>query len=238
MAKKTWREGGPKETWLVANDDEPGRRWFGRTVQVARQDLGLSVSELASRVGLAVGTIRAIERGGRAPSEASGLRILAELFADDEWSKGHFGAGLHAVIDPVSKNPVVVMFGAKVPGDNRTWSRERKLSGGESDPGNVIDQKMGKYLSENPGKLQEIGAALAGFGATVDAGVAYFAEPIGDESLGNVIRKLPALTNLQAIYLGKMLSIWGCVNAGNASEEMVDDMERIHRILDSFLFEE
>ncbi|AKK08804.1 helix-turn-helix domain-containing protein [Corynebacterium testudinoris] len=238
MSNRKWLEAEPKETWLVANDDEPGRKWFGRTIQTTRQDRGLSVAELASRVDLADGTIRAIERGGRAPSEASGLRILTELFTKDEWSKNHFGPSLHAVKDPITKAPAVVEFGAKVQGDNGSWSRDRTIQGGTSDKDDEILHKVEKYLSENPEKWQKFRGTLTGFGEFINTYATHLKEPINDANLGKATRRLPTITNLQADHLDKLLWLWGRINAGTASVEVIDEVKKIEKILASFLSED
>lgn len=233
MSDRKWLEAEPKEKRLVANEDEPGRKWFGQTVQTTRQDRGLSVAELASRVNLAEGTIRAIERGGRAPSEASGLRILTELFTRNGWSKNHFGPSLHAVKDPKTEAPVVVEFGAKVQGDNGSWSRDRT-----SDRDDEILHKVETYVSENPEKWQKFRGTLAGFGEFINTYATHLKEPINDVNLGKAIRRLPEITNLQADHLDKLLWLWGRINAGTASVEVIDEVKNIEKILDSFLSED
>lgn len=238
MSNGKWLEAEPKETWLVANDNEHGKKWFGRTVQITRQDRGLSVAELASRVDLAEGTIRAIERGGRAPSEASGLRILAKLFTSDQWSKNHFGPNLHAVKDPETKAPVIVEFGAKVRGDNGSWSRDRTPEDDMSDRDNEILRKVEKNLLENPEKLQRLKGFFSGFNESVKTYVAHLNEPINDENLGKVTRRLPAITNLQADHLDKLLWLWGLINTGRASREVIDEVQRVDKILGSFFSED
>lgn len=238
MSNRKWLEADPKETWLVANDNEPGKKWFGRSVQIARQDQGFSVAELASRVDLAEGTIRAIERGGRAPSEASGLRILTELFTSDQWSKNHFGPSLHAVKDAETKAPVVVEFGAKSRGDNGSWSRDRPPEEGVSDRDDEILRKVEKNLLENPEKLQKLKHTFAGLSEVIKMQVTQLKEPIDDENLGKVTRRLPAITNLQADHLDKLLWLWGLINAGTASVEVIDEVQKIDKILGSFFSED
>lgn len=238
MSNKKWLEAERTGKWLVANEDEPGRKWFGRMVQTTRQDRGLSVAELASRVDLAEGTIRAIERGGRAPSEASGLRILTELFTSDEWIKNHFGLSLHAVKDPETEAPVLVEFGAKVQGDNGSWSRDRAVEGGTSDESDEILHKVEKYVSENPEKWQNFRGALAELGESIKEYATHLKEPIDDVNLGKVTRRLPEITNLQADHLDKLLWLWGRINAGTASVEVIDEVKEIEKILASFFSED
>lgn len=238
MSNRKWLEADPKETWLVANDNEPGKKWFGRTVQISRQDQGISVAELAARVDLAEGTIRAIERGGRAPSEASGLRILAELFTSDQWSKNYFGPNLHAVKDPETESPVVVEFGAKVRGDNGSWSRGRPPEESMRDRDDEILRKVEKNLLENPEKLQQIKDVFVEFNESVKTYVTHLNEPIDDKYLGRVTRRLPAITNLQADHLDKLLWLWGLINTGRASREVIDEVKKVDNILGSFFSED
>ncbi|MFW8624833.1 helix-turn-helix domain-containing protein [Corynebacterium glutamicum] len=238
MSDRKWLEANPKETWLVANDNGPGKQWFGRKVQIARQDQGISVAELASQVGLAEGTIRAIERGGRAPSEASGLRILTELFTSDQWSKNHFGPSLHAMRDSEAKAPVVVEFGAKSRGDNGRWSRDRLPGESASGTEDEILRKVEKNLLENPEKLQKLQQTFAGLAGAIKLHVAHLKEPIDDENLGKVVRRLPAITNLQADHLDKLLWLWSRINTGTASLEVIDEVQKIDKILGSFFSED
>lgn len=238
MSDMAWLEAEPEANWLVSSDNESGRRWFGRTVQTVRKDLGLSVAELAARAGLADGTIRAIERGGRAPSEASGLRIIAELFSDAQWSKNYFGPGLHALRDPVSESSVFVEFGAKERGDNRRWSRERMVEQVPRYGEDELRRKLEEHLLENPEKLQELKHSLSEMGDLIKAYAAHLKEPIDDANLGKVIRRLPAITNLQADYLDKLLWIWGRINAGRAGTKVIGDVKKIEMILDTFLSED
>jgi transcriptional regulator with XRE-family HTH domain len=70
---------------------EEARR-FGRYIRQLREERGLTQSELASRAGLAVDSVRRIERGQLSPS----LRSLAKLAAGMEISLHSLFGGYEA----------------------------------------------------------------------------------------------------------------------------------------------
>ncbi|QGU05917.1 hypothetical protein CETAM_13460 (plasmid) [Corynebacterium comes] len=93
-------------------------------------------------------------------------------------------------------------------------------------------------MSENPEKWQKFRGTLAGFGEFINTYATHLKEPINDVNLGKAIRRLPEITNLQADHLDKLLWLWGRINAGTASVEVIDEVKKIERILDSFLSED
>jgi len=72
-------------------DVDEARR-FGRYIRQLREDRGLTQSELAARAGLAVDSVRRIERGQLSPS----LRSVAKLAAGMEVSLHSLFGGYEA----------------------------------------------------------------------------------------------------------------------------------------------
>ncbi|EEW50806.1 hypothetical protein HMPREF0290_0597 [Corynebacterium efficiens YS-314] len=107
-----------------------------------------------------------------------------------------------------------------------------------SDRDNEILRKVEKNLLENPEKLQRLKGVFSGFNESVKTYVAHLNEPINDENLGKVTRRLPAITNLQADHLDKLLWLWGLINTGRASREVIDEVQRVDKILGSFFSED
>lgn len=101
-----------------------------------------------------------------------------------------------------------------------------------------LRRKLEEHLLENPEKLQELKHSLSEMGDLIKAYAAHLKEPIDDANLGKVIRRLPAITNLQADYLDKLLWIWGRINAGRAGTKVIGDVKKIEMILDTFLSED
>lgn len=221
---------GNRSKILVANHNELGRKEFGRIVQIKRQDAGLSIAKLASRVALSEGTLRAIERGARAPSENSGIRILSELFADDDWTANFYGPSLHRVVSPDGSGPMIVEFGAKVSGDNGTWSRNRKIE--------EVERRGQKFLEENPQILEGHLKNFSNLANVMGTYVEILNEPISDQSLGRIVRRLPEITNLQAERLEKLLWLWSQINQNLMTEEASKEIKMIESTLDSFLSED
>ncbi|RCG24007.1 helix-turn-helix domain-containing protein [Sphaerisporangium album] len=62
---------------------------FGKALYDRREELGLTVAELAERSGLTVDDIECIEEGGTAPTIALLRRLAAALNADVRLTSGH-----------------------------------------------------------------------------------------------------------------------------------------------------
>lgn len=222
------------EVWLVAGG-EPGAERFGQLVQRLRRQRHLSVGELAAQADLSVGTIRAIEQGRRAPSEASGTRLLQVLLpagALSEEREGdtdarQLGPGFFFT-NPESGTRVVLEFKAKIAGDNRRWSSD-KPSTGES----RVEAHL-RELMRDPQHFAEFGERLLPVFAALGKAAADLTSPASDADFGRMVRRLAGVKAFRLDLLEKLLDLWDRVDSGEADAAERDVLNQLEMFLDTY----
>ena len=227
------------EVWLVAGG-EPGAERFGQLVQRLRRKKQLSVDELAALADLSVGTIRAIEQGRRAPSEASGTRLLQVLLPAGALSEERLGdtdarqpRPDFFFINPESGTRVVLEFKAKTAGDNRRWSSD-KPSAGES----RVEAHLRELLRHPWGEKQlreTLLPALTYFGEAVAAVKALAARPASDADFGRIMRRLSGANVIRLDRLDKLRDLWDRVDSGEADAAERDALSQLETFLDTYV---
>lgn len=205
------------QIWLVAGG-EPGAERFGQLVQRLRKEHLLSVEDVAAKVDLSVGTIRAIEQGRRAPSQDSGVRLLQLLLPAGEFSREQGArqeSGLHpdySFTDPQSGSRVLLVFRAKIAGDNRRWSSDRPRAG-ESKAETFM-----RELMNDPTRFEEVSAnlvpALQIFASAASELKLQAMEPATDADLGGIMRRLVTVNQARVWHLKSLLDLWDRVDTG------------------------
>ena len=235
--------GEAQTIWLVAGG-EPGAARFGQYVQRVRKSKGLSVEELAARTDLSVGTIRAVEQGRRAPSLASGARLLRVLLPEGsvrtDKTMDDQGIGVDcAFIDPETGRRILVEFRAKAPGDNRRWSSD-KPPVDESQAEAIIRTLMAAKTraEEERGKgqafvekfLSDYGSvplsALGSLPARTGARGVAAPGSAGDAALGRLLRRLAAADGARLERLEQLLDRWDAEEAASGTEQGVSPQVR------------
>lgn len=225
------------EVWLVAGG-EPGAKRFGQLVQRLRRQKQLSVDELAAQADLSVGTIRAIEQGRRAPSEASGTRLLQVLLPAGallEERQGDTDARqlrpAFFLTNPESGRRVVLEFKAKTAGDNRRWSSDNPSAG---------ESKVEAYLRElmrDPQRSAELRErllpTLTAFGKAAADLTALAARPASDADFGRIVRRLTGANAIRLDLLEKLLDLWDRVDSGEADAAEDDVLSQLETFLDT-----
>ena len=225
------------EVWLVAGG-KPGAERFGQLVQRLRRQKQLSVDELAAQADLSVGTIRAIEQGRRAPSEASGTRLLQVLLpagALSEERQGDTDARQlrpHFFTNPESGTRVALEFKAKTAGDNRRWSSD-KPSAGESRAEAYLREVMRDPQQEKE-LIERLRPALETFGNAVANLEALAARPASDAHFGRIVRRLTGANAIRLDLLEKLLDLWDRVDSGEADAAERDVLSQLDRFLDTY----
>ena len=224
--------------WLVAGG-EPGAQRFGQLVQRLRKEKLLSVETLANQADLSVGTIRAIEQGRRAPSEASGVRLLEFLLPEGaltrkEGSIPDTGSGPldYSFTDPESGARVLLEFKARTAGDNRRWSTDKPRAA-ESKTEALIRELMSdpQHLAEWQRKfaegIQPTLAALADLRS-------WATRPVNDASFGRMVRRLAAANEFRMARLERLLDLWDRMDSDTADPLELDLASRLNALLDSY----
>lgn len=226
------------EVWLVAGG-EPGAERFGQLVQRLRRQKRLSVGVLAAQADLSVGTIRAIEQGRRAPSEASGTRLLQVLLpagALSEEREGdtdarQLGPGF-SFTNPESGTRVVLEFKAKIAGDNRRWSSD-KPSTGESRAEAHLRELM-RDPQRSAELVERLLPAFAVLGKAAAIVKVLAASPASDADFGRIVRRLAGANAIRLDLLEKLLDLWDRVDSGEADAAERDVLYQLETFLDTY----
>ncbi len=224
--------------WLVAGG-EPGAQRFGQLVQRLRKERRMSVEDLARDADLAVGTIRAIEQGRRAPSKESGVRLLQQLLAEGELvMEPETGAGDHqlradlALRDPESGTRVLVEFKAKAAGDNRRWSSDKAVASETTIEARIREiwadpERRADWLD----KIREGVAIMTAIGARARGSAA---RPADDADFGNIVRKLATANEFRLQRLSNLLYVWDKADSDSTDEWALGIASSVNDLLDSF----
>jgi transcriptional regulator with XRE-family HTH domain len=229
------------EVWVVAGG-EPGARRLGQLVQGLRKKAALSAEEVASRAGLSVGTVRAIEQGRRAPSAESGIRILDLLLPErslppQEGASGDPGdVGYdYSFIDPESGARVVVRFKARTAGDNRRWSSDLPRPGESPVEAAILalmsDPEWQKKFRENV--VPALGPVLDRWRLVLADAQARAERPATDEDYGRLVRKLATFNEYRLARIEKLLDWWTEVDTDTATADIRRVVSKVESALDS-----
>lgn len=223
--------GDVDEVWLIAGG-EPGAVRFGQLVQSLRRQQGLSVEKVAAEAGLSVGSIRAIEQGRRAPSEASGVRLLRTLLPEASVSREEADGEVfpplptYSFTEPNSGSVVRLLFQARTAGDNARWAQQRasrsKL------------EALATELLKDPARREAFAAAgqqLAGNFAMV---LEFAERPARDAELGAIVRRLATVPARRIWTLETLLELWARVDRGTASEYERDKEAQLNSFFHEF----
>lgn len=219
------------EYWLVAGG-EPGAQRFGQLVQRCRKQRQLSVDDLARQAGLSVGTIRAIEQGRRAPSEASGARLLQLLLPQGALIKE---AGVHvdySFTDPLSGARIQLKFRAKTAGDNSRWSIDKPRPE-ESE----VEAKIRELMSDpewSAGFLEQAGPGFELLARVFTEAGARAQRPAGDAQFGKVTRRLTTVNEFRLDRIMKLVDWWDAVDGGTADAAQRDLSAQVDKLIDSY----
>lgn len=226
------------EIWLVAGG-EPGAQRFGQLVQHLRKGQALTVEQLSTQADLAIGTIRAIEQGRRAPSEESGIRLLRRLLPEGALAEGGVSAtapvGMqpdYSFTDPRSGARVFLKFRAKTAGDNRRWSSDQPR------PTESRAEAAFRELWSDPERreqwLRRMQPAFATWAAASDFVKQEGAVPPSDTDFGRIVRRISTLKQLRWMYVERLLDWWDEIDSGAASDDLRSRLDEVQGILRSY----
>src|SRR5207253_2494327 len=109
---------------LVVGSGEEGSKLFGRLLRETRVNSEKSAREVAAEVGVSSSFVRAVERGERAPSAESGMKLLHAVgISTDEGAKSDPFDIVFETSNPQRK--FYIAFKASRQGDNTRWSLAR-----------------------------------------------------------------------------------------------------------------
>nr|WP_269451957.1 helix-turn-helix transcriptional regulator [Tessaracoccus coleopterorum] len=205
---------------------------FGQLMQSLRRQQGLSVEKVAAETELSVGSVRAIEQGRRAPSEASGVRLLRALLPETKVSKeepdGEVFPPLptYSFIEPNSGALVRLLFQARTAGDNASWAQQRATRSKL--------EALATELFKDPARREALAAAgeqLAGNFAMV---LELAERPARDAELGAIVRRLATVPARRIWTLETLLELWVRVDGGTASEYERDKEAQLNGFFNEF----
>lgn len=207
--------GDVDEVWLIAGG-EPGAARFGQLVQRLRRQQGLSVETVAAEADLSVGTVRAIEQGRRAPSEASGVRLLRALLNEASVSKEEADGEVfpplptYSFNEPPSGSLVRLRFQARTAGDNASWSQRRATR-------SKHETRVNELLRD-PAHHEALAAAMNLLAENLVSVLEKSEQPAPDAEVGALVRSLATAPARRIWSLKTLLRLWERVDGGTASD--------------------
>ncbi|WP_109472771.1 helix-turn-helix domain-containing protein [Ornithinimicrobium cavernae] len=225
------------EYWLVGGG-EPGASRFGQMAQRLRQEINMSVDQVAKEAGLSAGTIRAVEQGRRAPSEKSGVRILKVLMPDTPLTRQVEGGPErdqsltdYSFTHPHTGGRVLLKFKAKTAGDNQRWSSARSPVGSSGLEARLLELTSDPHWQEKfrssmaPG-LGRLSAALTTVKESAE-------RPASDATYGSLTRRFAGTSEYRARLIGHLLDLWQHVDSDDGDPKTRAVARRIEHLLDS-----